>query len=80
MVFIQHQKDRGLEYNSLKCCISALSFYFRINNLPNLTLDVDFINFHKGILRDMRSHRDPNRKEPWEPHFFQLYIQEMIFH
>lgn len=37
MVFIQHQKDKGLEYYSLKCCISALSFYFRSNNLPNLT-------------------------------------------
>lgn len=60
MVYIQHQKDRGLEYNCLKCCVSALSFYFRSINLPNLNLDTEFVNFLKGILRDMRFHRDPS--------------------
>lgn len=76
MVFIQHQKDRGLEYNSLKCCVSTLSYYFRSNELPNLTLDIKFINFQKGILRDMKTDRDPYKKEPWEPGFFDLYISK----
>lgn len=74
MVFIQFQKDSGLEYNSLKSCISSLSFYFRSNSLDNLTYDIRFINFHKGVLRDMKYHRDPNRKLPWDPKFFSAYL------
>ena len=41
MVFIQFEKDEGLELNSLKACIAALSFYFRNNKLPNLKILVN---------------------------------------
>lgn len=35
-----------------------------------MTLDVKFVNFHIGFLRDMKFHRDPNKKELWDPQFF----------
>ena len=37
MVFIQKAKDDGYEYDSLKYAIASLSYYFRANNLDNLT-------------------------------------------
>ena len=74
MVFIQFGKDEGYTYNTLKCCIAAFSYYFRSNNLPNLTQDVEFTNFHKGVLRDMKTNKNPNRKLPWNPQFFDSYL------
>lgn len=50
MVFIQYQKDSGLEYSSLQSCISSLSSYFRSRNQRDLTLDEQFIDFQKGLL------------------------------
>lgn len=61
IVFIQYLKDEGYEYNSIKSSISTLSYYFRTNSLPNLTQDIQFVNFYKGVLLDMKFHRNPNR-------------------
>lgn len=55
------QANNRYEYNSLKSTITSLSFYFRSNCIDNLTQDIQFITFHKGIRRNMKTDINPNR-------------------
>ena len=60
MVFIQYEKDEGQELISLKACITALSKYFRNNISPNYTFDIEFVNFKRGVYRDVKTDTETN--------------------
>ena len=50
------------------------SYHDKFERYFSGTLDVRFIKFQKGILREMKYNRDQNRKEPWDPSFFDMYF------
>lgn len=81
-VFITYQAKNGISLNTLKSYITGISFYFRSNDFPNLTLTNDFKKFKAGLERAFKDDNSPNAKLPFKIEYFirllELYDMSQI--
>ena len=74
-VFITYQAYNNITLNTLQSYITGLSYYFRSNNLINLTLTNDFKKFKNGLKRAYKENTSPFAKLPFKPEFFLRYLE-----
>lgn len=75
-VFLTYQaREGGMTINTLKSYITALSYYFRSNNLNNLILSNEFKKFKSGLQRSFKENSSPYAKLPFKPEFFLRFLQ-----
>lgn len=60
--------------NILLSYITALSYYFKSNDLPNLTLSNEFKMYKSGLQRSFKSVSSPYAKLPFKTEFFLSYL------
>lgn len=59
-----YRYENKVQFNTLKNLLSAISFYFRENNYPNLTLEPEIIRHVKALKNEMKQGNPPFRKDP----------------
>ena len=64
------KKEKQYDFTTLRHHIAAFAFYFRENNLPDITKDVRIKETKRGLNRIMNGNANPNRKNPFIPEFF----------
>ena len=74
-VFITYQARNNIAINTLKSYITGFSYYFKTNNLQNLTLSNEFKQFKAGLLRSFKENSSPFAKKPFKPEFFIHFLQ-----
>ena len=74
-VFITYQAKNGICLNTLKSYITGISFYFRSNDFPNLTLTNDFKKFKAGLERAYKDDNSPHAKLPFKVEYFIRLLQ-----
>ena len=74
IAFMVFQKNNGRKCSTLMNYVAGFSYYFKDNNLDNLTQDIRFKSFKSGLRRTMHSGIFPNQKEPFNPDWFKMIL------
>ena len=74
--FIVLKKNQNRQASTLLNYIAGFSWYFRHNNLDNLTQTIQFKEFKCGLRRVTMSDTFPYQKHPFDPNWFQLILKE----